>query len=184
MKASELIEKIELNYSKLGLERVAQDCIDSPEMFDLLIELISKEKGRPAQIASWVLSKVTDLNSNLVAWHFKPLLKLINQTGSAAVNRNLIRTFMRIDIPQEYHGQLIDACLYALQNRDNSIAERAFSMHVLGKYVKLYPDLSNELIPVIEERMPHESAGFKSIGRKLLGKINQNRKHKKPQDFS
>ncbi|MEX1189164.1 MAG: hypothetical protein WED33_07885 [Bacteroidia bacterium] len=168
MKASELIELIEQNYSKRGIERVSQECINSPEKLELLIKLLCEGKGRSAQLASWVLSKVTDLNADLVSSHFESLLKLLNQSTSSSVKRNVIRTFVYISIPQEYHGTLINACFKTLQNRDNSIAERAFSMHVLGNYVKLYSDLSNELIPVIEEGMPYESAAFKSIGRKLL----------------
>lgn len=173
MKASELVEQIELNYSKHGIERVAQACIDSPEMLELLIKIISKGNGRPAQLAAWVLAKVTDLNADVVSKYFKTLLNLINDSTSSSVKRNVIRVFMHIELPEDDHGLLLDSCFKTLNNRDYSIAERAFSLHVLGKYVKIYPELSNELIPIIEEGMPHETAAFRSIGRKILKKIRK-----------
>jgi len=173
MKAAELVEQIELNYSKHGIERVAQACIDSPEMLDLLIKLVNQANGRPAQLASWVLSKVTDLNADVVSAYFETLVKLINHSTSSSVKRNVIRTFIHIDLPEEYHGLLIDSCFKTLKNHEYSIAERSFSMHVLGKYVKIYPELSNELIPIIEVGMPLESAAFKSVGRKLLKEMKR-----------
>jgi hypothetical protein len=171
MNASELVEKIELNYSKRGIERIAQECIDSPETLNVLIKNILKGKPREAQLASWVLSKVVDLNPSCISSYHKKLLDLIHPATAASVKRNIIRTFSFVELEEDLHAQLINTCFETLHNPNYSIAERAFSLHVLGKYTKEYPELWNELIPIIERGMPHESAAFRSIGGKLLRKF-------------
>jgi hypothetical protein len=118
-----------------------------------------------------VLSKVADLNPSCLGRYHKKLLELINPKTPSAVKRNVIRTFSIVSINNDLHAKLIDSCFETLHNRTYSIAERAFSIHVLGKYIQVYPDLWNELKPLLEAGMPYESAAFRSIGRKLLLKF-------------
>lgn len=175
MNAQELSKKIERNYSKRGIEIIAQECVDSAETLEILIAIILNGKPREAQLASWVVSKVVDINPSCLGRYHKKLLNLIQHSTPGSVKRNIIRTFNFVPLDESMHAQLINACFETLYNRDYSIAERAFSMHVLGKYTKSYPELWNELIPIIEEGMPHESAAFRSIGRKLLKKFRTQR---------
>jgi len=62
-----------------------------------------------------------------------------------------------------YLGQLITTL--------EAIAIRVFSMTVCANITFKYPSLAQELIPVIEEHIPHGSAGFRARGAKLLKQL-------------
>jgi len=65
----------------------------------------------------------------------------------------------------------LEAMLTNLNTPHHDAVVRNFAMTVCANICMKYPALATELIPVIEEQLPHGSVGFKSRGGKLLSKL-------------
>jgi hypothetical protein len=73
-----------------------------------------------------------------------------------------------LEIPEKFHGEIMDICFRFLESPTEALAVKVFSMSVLGNLAALYPDIKPELKLVIEEQLPHQTAGFKSRAKKVL----------------
>ena len=62
----------------------------------------------------------------------------------------------------------MDICFRYFSSPTEAIAIKAFSITVLQKLAKLYPEIINEIKLVIEERWDYETPAFKARARKLL----------------
>ena len=85
-----------------------------------------------------------------------------------AVKRNTVRLLQGVDLPEELMGRVVDICFKFLLDVKEPVAVRVFSMQVLYNICLKEPELADELRIVIEEFMPHGTAGFKSRGKRIL----------------
>ena len=69
---------------------------------------------------------------------------------------------------KKFHGQVMDVCFRYFSSPTEAIAIKAFSITVLQKLAKLYPEIINEIKLVIEERWDYETPAFKVRAKKLL----------------
>ena len=76
-----------------------------------------------------------------------------------------------IELPEKYHGEIMDMCFRYLESPAESLAVRIFSMSVLTNLVKYYPEIKAELKLIIEDQLPHQTAGFKSRAKKVLKQL-------------
>jgi hypothetical protein len=62
----------------------------------------------------------------------------------------------------------MDVCFRYFSSPTEAIAIKAFSISVLQKLAKLYPEIINEIKLIIEERWDYETPAFKARAKKLL----------------
>lgn len=142
-----------------------------PEEINPLMSVYFHSDYRITQRTSWILSHIADENMSLLIPFLPRMVDQLKKTSSQAVKRNTIRIFQLITIPEHLEGEVADICFSFLQNPNEAIAIRVFSMTVLYHISTSYPELQNELAYIIEEHMPYGSAGFQSRGRKILKSI-------------
>ncbi len=65
----------------------------------------------------------------------------------------------------------MDICFKYLEFPDEALAVKVFSMTVLGNLAKKYPEIKPELKLLIEDQLPHQTAGFKSRAKKILKQL-------------
>ena len=101
--------------------------------------------------------------------HFE---KLINNLGKPnlhnSVKRNSIRLPEHVTIPKKYQGKIMEICFSYVASATEPVAVKAFSLTVLGNLAKQYPDIIPEIKVLIDEQLPHQTAGFKSRAKTLL----------------
>ena len=85
--------------------------------------------------------------------------------------RNSIRVLEAIDIPEKFHGDVMNVCFQFIETPATPIAIKAFSLTTLFNLSKTYPEIKLELKLIIEERRDTETAAFKSRGRKIWSKL-------------
>jgi hypothetical protein len=101
--------------------------------------------------------------------HFAKVLKALEKPGAIdSVKRNSLRFLQYVDIPKRFHGQVMDICFRYFSSPTEAIAIKAFSITVLQKLAKLYPEIINEIKLIIQERWEYETPAFKSRAKKLL----------------
>ena len=139
------------------------------EKFDELFNLFLHDEYRVVQRAGWPISYCVEKHPNLIKKHFTTLLRNLKKKGiHDAVKRNSIRLLQHVDIPERFHGQVMDICFQYISSPTEAVAIKAFSITVLQNLARRYPDILNELKLVIEERWDYETVAFKTRAKKLL----------------
>jgi len=171
MNIREELLKQQIHFKKHAIT-ITEHAILTNENFKELIDCFLSDNVRVAQRAAWSVSWAAQKRPELVQPYAGVLISQVKRTDvHNAVIRNSLRILEDLDIPEEFHGEVMDACFQFLQKRDTAIAIKAFALTVLFNLSKIYPDIKNELRVIIEENMDYETAAYKSRGRKILAKL-------------
>ena len=161
-------EKLALGHSKLFTNEICAH----PKRMDELMQLFIEGPVQITQRAAWSISVIAKKHPKLLLKYYPILIDLLNQPGKHdAINRNILRAFQFVEIPEEYEGNVLDISFILLNSSSEPIAVKAFSMTVIYNLTKKYPDIIPELKASIEALMPNGSAGIKSRGNKILKAI-------------
>jgi len=167
-----LRKEILKEHSKAQCTRIVNWVGGNQQRFDELFTLFLNDEFRVVQRAAWPVSYCVDAHPALISKHWKALLGNLKKTGlHNAVKRNSVRLMEDIDIPVKYHGPVMDLCFKFLESPTEALAVKACSMSVLGKLAKQYPEIGKELKLIIEDQLPHQSAGYKSRAQKILKQL-------------
>lgn len=162
---------VKASYKK-DWQELADHCLSSKEAFFLLMKYFLEGEYRLQQCASNVVAKVHDQAPKLFVDYLPKIIGLLYKQGvSDAVKRNATRLLQTIDLKtldEENIGLLVNSCFSIVQNNNEAIAIRAFSMTILYNAVMIYPDLKNELRPILLEIIDYGSAGEKSRAQKIM----------------
>lgn len=162
-------EEVLRDYSKEHTLKVAEYGCKSKANFAALIKCFLDDDYRLAQRAAWSVSWAAKQKPQMVMAHLKDLVAALQKKGvHDAVIRNSVRVLQEIDIPEEFHGDVMNACFQFLESATTPAAIKAFSLTTLFNLSKKYPEIKPELKLIIEERWEHETAAFHSRGRKIL----------------
>jgi hypothetical protein len=146
----------------------------SQQRFDELFGLFLNDEYRVVQRAAWPVSYCVIANPHFINKHWKQFISNLKKTSlHDAVKRNSIRLLQDIEIPEKYQGDLMDICFKYLESPTEALAVKVFSMSVLGNLAKKYPEIKPELKLLIEDQLPHQSAGFISCGKKILKQLEK-----------
>ena len=158
--------------SKQQALAVAECAIASDSAMEELIRCLLSDDVRLTQRAAWSVSWVAQKRTASIKPYIGLLINQLDKPLSHnAIIRNSLRILQNIEIPDVYHGQLLNVCFNFIQNRETAIAVKAFSLQVLFNLSSRYPEIKNELKLIIEENMDYESAAFRSKGKHILAKL-------------
>ncbi len=164
-----LREEILKEHSKTQCTKIVNWVGDDQQRFDELFKLFLHDEYRVVQRAGWPLSYCVIANPGLINKHWKALISNLQRPNlHNAVKRNSIRLMEDIEIPSKYHGAVMNICFKFLESPTEALAVKVFSMSVLGTLAKKYREIKTELKLMIEDQLPHQTAGFKSRGKKIL----------------
>ena len=135
----------------------------SPKRCEEVVNLMLGDDKVLAQQAAWAVSYCVEAHPFLIDRHVKMLIhNLSNTSAHDAVIRNTLRMLETRDVGEVYHGVLMDSCFNFLGSPTAAIAIKAFSMGILSKLAKKYPEIIPEIKLLIAEQLPNASAGLKS----------------------
>ena len=169
-----LKEEILKEHSKAQCTKIVNWVGSSQQRFDELFYLFLNDEYRVVQRAAWPVSYCADEHPVLINKHWKTLMQYLKKPNlHDAVKRNSLRLMQEIDLPEKYHGEIMDMCFTYLESPKESLAVKVFSMSVLGNLAKKYPEIKTELKLIIDDQLPHQSAGFKSRAKKVLKALDK-----------
>ena len=164
-----LREQILKEHSKANCNAIVQWIGNSQQRFDQLFDLFLKDEYRVVQRAAWPLSYAVIAHPEFIKKHFSKLLKNLDKPGiHNSVKRNTVRLMQDIQIPEKFHGQVMNTCFDFISSPDEAVAVKAFALTVLENLSKKYPEIRSELKTIIEDRWDYESAAFRARGKKIL----------------
>jgi hypothetical protein len=145
----------------------------NPERFAELMKCFFEGEYRVTQRAGWPMSYCAEKYPDLIKPYFKKLLENLGKPNlHDAIPRNTVRLLQYVDIPEKFHGQVMDICFRYISSPTESVAVKAFSITVLQNLAKKYPEIINEIKLVIEERWDYETIAFKTRAKKLLKELS------------
>jgi hypothetical protein len=169
-----LREEILKEHSKAQCTKIVKWVGNSQQRFDELFHLFLNDEYRVVQRAAWPVSYCVDEHPELISKHWKELMQNLKKPNlHNAVKRNSIRLMQDIELPEAYHGKIMDMGFKYLESPKETLAVKVFSMSVLGNLAKKYPEIKTELKLIIEDQLPYQSAGFKSRAKMVLKQLGQ-----------
>jgi hypothetical protein len=167
-----LREEILKEHSRRQADKIIRWIGTDRRKFDQLVSLFLKGEYRVTQRAGWPLSDIAMKHPEMISKYLKPILMNLKKDKlHNAVIRNSFRLLQFINLPKKLNGLAADISFRYFTDQSQSVAIHVFSMTALGNLCKEYPDLKNELIPLIRERLPYSTAGFRSRARKVLKQL-------------
>jgi hypothetical protein len=161
-------------HSKVQCTKIVKWVGSSQQRFDELFYLFLNDEYRVVQRAAWPVSYCVDEHPELINKHWEELLQQLKKPNlHNAVKRNSIRLMQDIELPEKYHGEIMDRCFTYLQSAKEPLAVKVFSMSVLGNLAKNYPEIKPELKLIMEDQLPHQSAGFRSRAKYVLKQLDR-----------
>jgi hypothetical protein len=129
---------------------------------------------RVTQRAAWPISYCVEHHPELIIPHLKKMLAFVEKPDvPGAVKRNTMRLLQFIEVPKKFHGRVVKICFDFLTDKKEAVAVQVFAMTVLANIAQQEPALADELIMLIEDRLPYASAGFRSRANKILKRLKK-----------
>ena len=160
--------------SRANSYRVVALVSEDPKLYKELVGLIVKNESPVSEKAAWAMNHCFEEGKGYFQEYFKEMTAILaDKSYSDSIKRNIVRLFQFVEIPEEHQATIIDSCFMLVTNKNTAVAVKAFSLGVLEKMVKLYPELKNELIASIENLMPGASSGLKNRGGHILKRLSK-----------
>jgi hypothetical protein len=160
-------------HSKAQTLKIVKYVGDDKKRFREVLDIFLNSEYRITQRAASPISIVATEHPEVVYPHLSKLIAKLNQPGEhPAIPRNILRIFQEIEIPEKFHGVLVDLCFKWIIEAQHPIAVRAFAITVAAKICTKYPELKNELKIILDElkkypQQPAIRARIKSAARTL-----------------
>lgn len=161
-------------FNKKDAIQIAEKACSSKKTFAELMQLFVNNEYRIAQRATWCVSSAVDINPQLIHPYIKILVKQLLRTDvHDAVIRNSMRILKQISIPEEQHGEVMNACFVLAEKVETPIAIKAFALSTLYKLCLIYPDIKGELQTIAEAYLDSESAAVKSVSARIIAALHK-----------
>lgn len=165
-------EEILKEHSKTQALKVAAYACSSKKNFKELMDCFMNGEYRLSQRAAWSVNWAAKKKPGMVQPYLKDIVSQMQRTDvHDSVIRNAVRILEDIEIPEELHGEVMNACFGFIESPATATAIKAFSLTNLFNLSKHYPEIGPELKLIIVERWDTETAAFKSRGRKILAAL-------------
>ncbi len=157
------------------LSELSRDNIDftihmlgnDPVPFKELVNFIFNDPDPLPMRASWVMEGITAQYPEMILPYIGMLIRNFRKYTHPGTRRNLLKIFSRMEIPEKYHGILLDICFDWLTAEDRTVAEKVYAMQIIANHLKLYPELINEFVEILNDQVPKNSPGFASRAKQI-----------------
>jgi len=160
--------------STYEITMVAHSAVSDAVLLSQLVTLSSSTEKRVGFMASWALSKVVDMNPEVLSPYLALMIDALPGVPNESVQRSFMRVIMKSDIaniPQSHHAKLIEYCLGIMHTANTPVAPKAYGMEILASFCSLYPEMINEVAVAVQMAINDASGGMKAAGRKVIARL-------------
>ncbi len=167
------LEDLLVDSSKITADMAVHTIGEDPVLFQKVLDFALEDRDVFAQRASRVIQLSATKYPFLIKPHLNNIITSFPEFRNGGLKRNMLRYLSKHtkELTEEQHGILFDVCYMFLMNSEEKPSIIVYSMDILYDISNQYPDLKNELISCIENKMPTASAGIKSRSKKMLKKL-------------
>jgi hypothetical protein len=165
----DLRNQILTEHTKINCQKIVSWVGDDIKKFNELFALCLQSEYRITQRAAWPMSHCAIDHPEFMKHNFDKLVENLKKPGiHNSIKRNSLRLLQAIDIPDKYDGDIMEICFRFVEVPEEAVAIKAFSLTILGKLAKKYPEIISEIKLLIEDQLPYQTTGFKGRAKKLL----------------
>ncbi|MFV0553882.1 MAG: hypothetical protein ACK5LR_04175 [Mangrovibacterium sp.] len=163
--------------TSLSMERLAALVLDEPSCMAELVDICTDTTDTEGNWrAAWLLYKVADESPTLLQTYAPRLIGFFISSYPDCPDgllRGLLRTLMTLEYPENLCASLLDACTDIYKKQKRAKAVRVNAIKVIGKIVRIYPELAVEFIPEFELLATHDEKAVAAAARIELKKIKR-----------
>ncbi len=168
----EIRKELLAEHSYENAEKIAWYVMENQEYLAEIFQLFWENDKLITQRVTWVIIIITDWKPKIIKPFVEEMILTLKKEGvNDSIIRNTVRILAEFPIPSHMDGIITEICFNYLSNNTIPVAIQVFSMTILERMVEKYPDLKEELIAIIEMGMEFGSAGYRSRGGKILGRL-------------
>lgn len=164
-----------MNAGKDYTMELIQMTFDDPKILDLMVRVFLTDEKKLSWHAGWVLFKIAEKDKTRLEKYLSSIIeKLPNMKHSQQCHAALriIRHYHITDETQQ--GILVDVGIKFIQKNEYAPNLKYFSIIIIEKIAKQYPELINELVLTVEESLPYWTTNYiVSTGKDLLEKYGK-----------
>lgn len=139
-------DALSLEHSKSLAQEIANIAAQKPSKLKELMECFFDDELRICQRSSWSVGLLGIKHSDLLVPYLRPMINHLENPKHDAVVRNTLRVWEEMNIPEEFEGEIFEIAFNYLVSPKNAVAIRAFSIALVAKIAKKYPDLKEEVL--------------------------------------
>ena len=142
---------------------------EDEKRFDELVMFFLGDEYRVTQRAGWPLSCIAIAHPALIKKHLKKLVENLRREHlHNSIKRNTVRLLEQITIPDSLQGEVMDHCFRFIEDPNEAVAVKAYSLTILHNLSKYYPDIIPEIRSIIAAQIEHPTPAFKVRARVFL----------------
>ncbi len=152
---------------------VADIVLKRPELVSELWEIYLDIEEPVSRRAAWIIDTASE---NIPSWvePFLPqLIAKLPEFNHDGLKRHALRMIARSPFPVGTEGELLNIAFEWLVSITESVAVKMYCIQILYRISETEPDILQELYDTIEFQMADGTPGFKSIGSKLMHRIDK-----------
>jgi len=159
------------NSKKLAIE-LAEWIAQKKERVIFCWELIKKDEDPVARRAAYVLDTMQERKLHSIKFLLDDLIFTLPNITNNPVKRHITRMIMHhpITTNEEAEGLLAELCFSYIGDANIEVAIKANSLGILDELCKRYPELSTELVAVLQDQYEKNTSAFKVRARRLINK--------------
>ena len=167
-----LRDQILKEHTKNNCEKIIRWVGNDSAKFNELFNLFLNDEYRVTQRAAWPLSYCVINHPELMKNNFEKLIRNLKKSHLPnSIKRNTVRLLQAIDIPEKHDGAIMEICFRYVESPAELVAVKAFSLTILGKLAKKYPEIIPEIKMLVEGQISHQTAAFKARSKRVLKEL-------------
>lgn len=148
----DLAKEFESGINLQAVKKIVDAVETQPEIITQARKMMFDKDPRKSMRACWLLVHASEKHPSLVKKELPYVLKLLKQPNKdTGAIREGLQLFLILGVPEKFCGELFDISIHHAKNGLMPHAVRAFSIHLLGIICKRYPDLSSEILLILNE---------------------------------
>ena len=157
------------------IRKIVEYIGNDPVRFSALIDCMINGENKVSHYASWLVYPCMEKNTKLILPHYEVLLNNLKKNNlHDTIKRSTLKGMaFGGNIPEDLQGYALQYCFDFLLDPKVAVSIQVYAMQTAFNISKNEPDLLRELKMVIEENLPHGTAGYKSRGKKIIKEINR-----------
>lgn len=160
--------------SRMIADIMVADIGNDQEKFDEMMVLALQDVYPLSMRAARVIELCMPRRINLFKSHINKIIRLLPSVKVDGLKRSFLKIFADspIYMDEELSGQLVDLAFNYLGDQKQAISVRAYSIDILVRFVRIYPEMKPELIAILESMILDASVGLKTKCRKTIKLIS------------
>lgn len=167
-----IYKNLETTTSRVVIDHLVADALQNHSIIGELLELMGSSNNQIAMRSAWVLSHIALKDKALIAPLQEHFVQKVRVCKNESVNRSLAKILSIMPLHPSMDGEFYDFCLEKISLKDTAIANKAYLIEIILKYISQYPELGNEAIALFQILKNDDSPGVRGKINYAIKKIN------------